>query len=95
MLYEQQDLQCYKGFKIEYNDTLYSPNLTTEELHRKAKLSPINHRLTHRLNNIWNKIQEMRHLIFQDLIGRKMQIKEEHHHYPMSRTRLDRPPPRC
>ena len=77
-----------------YNDTLYPPRFITEELHRKTKLSPINQRLTHRAYNIWNQIQRMRHQIFQDLIGREMQIREEYHYFPMSRTKLDRPLPR-
>ena len=33
---------------------------TTDELHRKGKFEPINQRLTHRTNNIWNKFQGMR-----------------------------------
>ena len=30
----------------------------TEELHRRAKLSPIDQRLTHRANKIWEKFKE-------------------------------------
>ena len=35
-----------------YNETSYSPGFTTEELHRKTKLSPIYQRLTHKAENI-------------------------------------------
>ena len=59
-----------RALRQEYNDISYAPRFTTEKLHRKAKLKPINQRLNQRANNIWNKIQEMRHPIFQDLIGR-------------------------
>ena len=75
-----------RALRQAYNDTSYPPRFTKEELHRKAKLSPINQRLTHRANNIWNKIKRMRYPIFQDLIEREMQIRKEHHHFPMSRT---------
>ena len=83
-----------RALRQAYNDTSYPPRFTTEERHKKAKLSLINHRLTHRANKIWDKIQGIRHSIFQDLIGREMQIREEYHYFPMSRTRLDLPPPR-
>ena len=83
-----------RALRREYNDTLYPPRFTTEKLHRKAKFSTINQKISHIANNIWNKIQGMRHPIFQDLIGRDMQIREEHQQFPMSRTRLDRSPPR-
>ena len=73
-----------------YNDTIYPPRFITEELHRKAKLKPINQRA----NYTWNKIQGMRHSVLQGLIGREMQIREEHHYFHMSRTRLDQPPPK-
>ena len=73
-----------------YNDTIYPPRFITEELHRKAKPKPINQRA----NYTWNKIQGMRHSVLQDLIGREIQIREEHHYFPMSRTRLDRLLPR-
>ena len=33
----------------------------------------------------------MKHPIFQDLIEREMQMREEHHYFPMLRTRPDRP----
>ena len=83
-----------RALRQAYNDTAYPPNYTTEELHRRAKLSPINQRLTHRANKIWEKIQGMRHPIYQDLVGREMQIREEHDYFLMSRTRLVLPPPR-
>ena len=31
-----------RALRQAYNDTVYSPNHTTEELHRRAKLSPTN-----------------------------------------------------
>ena len=83
-----------RALRQAYNDMLYSPRFTKEELHRRAKFSSIKQRLTHRANKIWEKIQGMRHLIYQDLVGREIQIREEHHYFPMSRTRLDLPPPR-
>ena len=78
-----------RALRQAYNDTSYPPNCTTEELHRKAKLSPINQRLTNRANKIWEKIEGMRHLIYQDLVGGDMQIREEHHYFPVSRRRPD------
>ena len=63
-----------RALRQAYNDTLYSSRFTTEELHKKAKLSPINRRLTHIANKKWDKIPGMRHQIFQDLRGREMQI---------------------
>ena len=62
-----------------YNDTSYPPSFTTEELHRIAKLRPINRRRTHRANKIWEKIHGMKDPIYQDLTRREMQIREEHH----------------
>ena len=42
-------------------------------------------------NNICNEILGMRHAIIKGLIEREMQIREEHHYFSMSRTRLDQP----
>ena len=81
-----------RALRQAYNDTWYPPRFTTEELNRKAKLKPINQGLNQRVNNIWNKIQEMRHPVLQNQIGREMQIIEEHHYFLMSRTKLDQPP---
>ena len=83
-----------RALKQAYNDTLYPPRFTTEELHRKAKLKPINQRLNQRAIDIWNKTQGMRHPKLQDLIGIEMQIREKHHYFTMPRTSLDRPLPR-
>ena len=83
-----------RAMRQAYDDTSYQPRLTTEKLHKKAKLKPINQRLNQRAINIWNMIQGMRHTILQDLIGREMQITKEYHYFPMARTRLDRPLPK-
>ena len=70
-----------------YNDTSYPPRFTTEELHRNAGLKPINQRFIYKANNIWNIIQGMKypHLKYE----REKQLREGHHHFPKSRTRLE------
>ena len=74
-----------------YNDTSYPPRFNSEKkLHRKAKSKSINERLNQSANNVRNKIQRMSHPIFPNLIGREMQIREEHRYY-FPRTKLDQP----
>ena len=70
----QNQKNQYRALRQAYNDTSYPPRFNTEELHRKAKLKPINQRLNQTANNIWNMIQRIRRPILQDLIRRVKDI---------------------
>ena len=50
--------------------------ISTKIHHRKTKLKSKNQRINHKTNNIWKKIQGMRHHILQNFIGREMPIRE-------------------